>query len=472
MKNINKESEFNRLWEDAFKDAEIAPSEGMWDKIDSALSKEEVNHFKQRALIFKLLAAASIAFALSIISLNYFFDQNTKQIAIQDTTIDNNILQNSTNQTLALKDAAENIDQESRVLENEEFRDELAITHVNDREDKPEEQEVIINILANSENKNYAAIDPNDNYSREFYSLNEIEGKGIDLTTKEEMIYKIDHIFLIPYMPRGASKKKREKEPVSFLAGLDFSTGVFDPNFQQGGGNSNPQSSSFAVSRIESFNDQLTSFNTANKDFLLVRSAGQETQPEIAFSYGANLGIKLSKRIILQTGIAYRNATTTTTTTGYIEEMGSDVRIPIVASYQYQLNGLSSVNTIPETDLKNQYEFASIPLRAGYIFLDKKVNLTFLAGISTEFLINNQIEDRSNYLETISSGAGEGSPFKSVYFNGSLGTMLGYTFAENYLISVEPSYRFAVNSFTRDDFYLNSYPSSFMVSLGIAYKFK
>ena len=470
MKNINKESEFNRLWEDAFKDAEIAPSEGMWDKIDSALSKEEVNHFKQRALIFKLLAAASIAFALSIISLNYFFDQNTKQIVLHDNTIDNNTLQNSTNQTLALKDDAENIDQESTVLENKEFRDELAITHVDDREDKPEKQEVILSILANNENNNYSAIDPNDIFSREFYNLSEIEGKGIDLTTKEEMIYKIDHIYLIPYMPIGASKKK--KEPVSFMAGLDFSTGVFDPNFQQGGGISNQQSSSFAVRRIESFDGQLASFNTANKDFLLVRSAGQETQPEIAYSYGANLGFKLSKRIVLQTGIAYRNATTTTTTTGYIEEMGSDVRIPIVASYQYQLNGLSSVNTIPETDLKNQYEFASIPLRAGYMFLDKKVNLTLLAGISSDFLIDNQIEDKSNYLESISNGAGEGSPYKSVYFNGSLGTMLGYKFAENYLISVEPSYRFALNSFTQDDFYLNSYPSSFMVSLGVAYNFK
>ena len=61
---------------------------------------------------------------------------------------------------------------------------------------------------------------------------------------------------------------------------------------------------------------------------------------------------------------------------------------------------------------------------------------------------------------------------KNIYFNGLLGTMLGYSFAESYLVTVEPSYRFAVNSFTKSDFYLNSYPSSFMVTLGIAYNFK
>ena len=95
-----------------------------------------------------------------------------------------------------------------------------------------------------------------------------------------------------------------------------------------------------------------------------------------------------------------------------------------------------------------------------------------MAGISSEFFLNNQIEDKSNYLETLSSASGDGSPYKNVYFNGSLGTMLGYTFARNYVITLEPSYRFAVNSFTRDDFYLNSYPSSFMVSFGVAYNFK
>ncbi|MCK5207842.1 MAG: hypothetical protein KAQ79_07475, partial [Cyclobacteriaceae bacterium] len=287
----------------------------------------------------------------------------------------------------------------------------------------------------------------------------------------DEMIYEIDHIYLIPIMPKGSSKKKKEKETGLFLAGLDFSTGVFDPNFQQSGSYTNSGITA-ADTRVESVNNQLASFNTANKDFLVVRSSGREAEPEIAFSYGANVGFKVARRIILQTGIAYRKANTTTTTTGYVEEIGSNTRIPIVASYQYQLGGLSSVNRISETNLSNQYEFASIPLRAGYVFLDKKFNLTLMAGISSNFFLNNQIVDKSDYLETLSSSPGDGSPYKSVYFNGSLGTMLGYTISDNYVITLEPSYRFAVNSFTRDDFYLNSYPSSFMLSFGIAYNFK
>jgi hypothetical protein len=50
--------------------------------------------------------------------------------------------------------------------------------------------------------------------------------------------------------------------------------------------------------------------------------------------------------------------------------------------------------------------------------------------------------------------------------------MLGYSFAKNYSITLEPSYRMAINSFTKDSFYLDSYPSSFMLSFGVAYNFR
>ena len=104
--------------------------------------------------------------------------------------------------------------------------------------------------------------------------------------------------------------------------------------------------------------------------------------------------------------------------------------------------------------------------------LDKKVNLTLMAGVSSEFFLNNQIVDQSDFFKTLNNSSGDDSPYKSVYFNGSLGTMLGYTISKNYVVTLEPSYKFAINSFTKEDFYLNSLPSSFMVSFGVAYNFR
>ena len=478
MKKSNKLTEFERQWEDAFKDAEMAPSEGVWDKIDSNISKDEAGYFRKRAFLFKLLAAASIAFALgvSVFSINYYVNHDeAEMVSVQGDGNNENLNFSDSDQAQISDSDAEVKDrdsQEGQISNEHEIPSESVIlAQSNNRGILAEKPGKSNTILLDIEDNEPLIVD-SDN-SREFLTFKEIYAKGIDISNKEDMVYEIDHIYLIPVMPRGSSENKKEKESGLFLAGLDFSTGVFDPNFQQGGNLfSSADYSALAGARVESVNDQLASFNTANKAFAVVRSTGTETEPEIAYSYGANIGYKLSKRIIVQTGIAYRKASTTTTTTGYVEQIGSGTRIPIIAAYQYQLDGLSYVKPISEISLSNQYEFVSVPLRAGYVLLDKKINLTFLAGISSEFFLNNQIVDKSKYLETLSNSSGDGSPYKSIYFNGSLGTMVGYTFAKNYAITLEPSYRFAVNSFTKDDFYLNSYPSSFMLSFGIAYNFR
>ncbi|MCK5700617.1 MAG: hypothetical protein KAI29_05675, partial [Cyclobacteriaceae bacterium] len=448
MKNINKRTEFDRQWEDAFKDAERNPSEGVWDKIDSALSKEEAGYFKKRAFLYKLLAAASIAFALGvgIFSINYYLGNNSEQIAVQNNGSNNNSDISNNDKVLPLKIESQNPGQafvESQIpSENEETLEDATLTQVDNQELVPIEAELKSSVLLNNEDSDTPDNYIDRDYSQELLSLNKIQAKGISLSSREEMIYEVDHIYLIPIMPRGSSKKNKEKESGLFLAGLDFSTGVFDPNFQQGGSVfASSGNATYADARVESFDNQLASFNTANKAFAVVRSTGTETQPEVVFSYGANVGYKLTRRIIIQTGIAYRKANTTTTTTGYAEQIGSGTQIPIVAAYQYQLDGLSLVESIAETNLSNQYEFASIPFRAGYVVLDKKFNLALMAGISSEFFLGNQIVDKSNNLETLSTSPGDGSPFKSVYFNGSLGTMLGYTFAKSYVLTLEPSYR-------------------------------
>lgn len=478
MKNLDKKTEFEQKWEETFVDAELAPPEVIWDRIDAAMSKEEAGYFKRKAFIFKMLAAASIAFALGIgvfTTYNYINENSEPVIASIDT---NNV--ESLNENL--EEGTTNSNQQNDNLLSDNFQNEVEYLEKNNSLKVKTKEDIMINgngvvsdqnMALKLENEKLQVNESSSGNGNNSLTFTDISALALAQNSQEETLNTLDHIYLIPIMPRGASKVKKDKDTNIFLAGVDFSTGVFDPNFELG--QSTFASTGFSAlsnTRVETYKDQLTSFNTSNKDFAMVRSAGRENKPEIAYSYGAYFGFKVTKRIILQSGIAYRKANATTTTTGYIEEIGSTDKIPIVASHQYQLEGLSSVNRIPETDLRNQYEFASIPIKVGYVFLDRKVNLTLMTGISSEFFLNNRIIDQSDFLETLSSSSGEGSPYKTVYFNGTLGTMIGYTFAKNYLLMVEPGYRFAINSFTKDDFYLQSYPSSFMISFGIAYNFK
>ncbi|MFN7793589.1 MAG: hypothetical protein ACK5NM_13685, partial [Cyclobacteriaceae bacterium] len=63
MKN-SENRKFEESWEKAFSDAEMNPSEKVWDGIDLHLSKMESGSMKRRVVFYQRLAAASILFAL------------------------------------------------------------------------------------------------------------------------------------------------------------------------------------------------------------------------------------------------------------------------------------------------------------------------------------------------------------------------------------------------------------------------
>ena len=103
MKNLDKKTEFDKQWEEAFSDAEMAPTEVVWDRIDAAMSKEEAGYFKRKAFIFKMLAAACIAFALGvgIFSINHYLNQdNNAETAVLDLNSIENPNDESNTETL------------------------------------------------------------------------------------------------------------------------------------------------------------------------------------------------------------------------------------------------------------------------------------------------------------------------------------------------------------------------------------
>lgn len=67
---------FEDSWKEAFKDAEMSPSESLWTNIELDLEKAEGKKMKKRVLYFKLLAAASVAFAMTFAGIGYLYISN------------------------------------------------------------------------------------------------------------------------------------------------------------------------------------------------------------------------------------------------------------------------------------------------------------------------------------------------------------------------------------------------------------
>ncbi len=88
MKDMERRK-FEDSFKEAFKDAEANPSENVWTNIELDLEKAEGDKMKRRLVFFKMLAAASIVFAMSVAGIGYYVFQRSDMgnLAQQTTPI-------------------------------------------------------------------------------------------------------------------------------------------------------------------------------------------------------------------------------------------------------------------------------------------------------------------------------------------------------------------------------------------------
>ena len=78
--NKSDKEDFENRWMEVFDSAEIRPSDHVWHKINASLANREASGFKKRLLFFKLLAAASLVFAIGIGFYSVFTNMNNKEV--------------------------------------------------------------------------------------------------------------------------------------------------------------------------------------------------------------------------------------------------------------------------------------------------------------------------------------------------------------------------------------------------------
>jgi len=63
---------FEESFKDAFEGAEVSPPEGVWTNIELDLEKADGSKIRRRLLFYKMLAAASVAFAMCVAGIGYY----------------------------------------------------------------------------------------------------------------------------------------------------------------------------------------------------------------------------------------------------------------------------------------------------------------------------------------------------------------------------------------------------------------
>ena len=113
------------------------------------------------------------------------------------------------------------------------------------------------------------------------------------------------------------------------------------------------------------------------------------------------------------------------------------------------------------------FGFVEVPLLVKYRLIDrKKLNVTFSGGLWTNFLVGNS----TNLLIGKQTAPAETVNVHTVNYSSSLGLGFEYPFASSLSISVEPTFRYYLNSIYNNDSY-NVRPYSFGIMTGVSYSF-
>ena len=504
--------DFEKKWSDAFEGAEATPSKELWTGIHAKLANAEVAGYKKGMVYYRWAAAVALLLLVGVTTYT-LLERDPKVLAEKETSAYAQDEQSSTSSpevTDIEEQNAQKVDQKSdqatldqptnqseKVVVNgtvdqdlggnksDQDTDYLTRGEASEAEEDPEEisaEELSKDNLAVSVPSN--STDPkrsiNNSATKQSESLAMTNKEGTPLTQsdaiEEKMVLNIakgwltidgqkanteateatiemEHIYLLPlaYSNTPIIKDHGPK----LWAGLSFAPGSFDPNYSQ-----------------QAAETQLVAAAAPNaRSSFIVK---EDNSPGLSMAMGIDFGMNLSNRWRFTSGLQYFNSSVDANTNVVAEASNT----PVYNSFSsYDLSsprGATAGRYIfaPNTDLQSTFEFLSIPAEAGYIVLDRRLQLILNAGVGTNIFIKNNIQDKQNTLADVTITPGAGAPFKSVYFNGLVGVEALYGFGEHFNLSLKPHYRVALNEFTKSSSNFSSRPNAAGVSLGLQYLIK
>ena len=426
MKSTNRmgKGEYEKAWKDAFEGARLTPSDRLWMGIEASIANEEVAKYRRGMAYYKWLAAAGILLFAGLLG----------YLSYQSISMGKSLADNTSNQKINKSDISLT-DSTSSISEKEIPKSFLS-------------QQEIIQPSNRSEG---------DTPLTSKSTQSQINPTGIKhlmvIQPQQPKAANVDKGHNFPSLPERISgvpiyRPEENRVKMVLWAGLSMAPGYFDPNYRSQSAVQGLQSPSFAQSALQPEEDHRTG---------------------LSMSFGFDMGVRLSHRWHLSSGIQYLNNNVQSSTNAIL-----DHKTPIFSSVieSLDLSDSRSNITFEPTELDNTFQFLSIPVQAGFLVLDKRVKLLVNAGVASDVFLKNKISAVDGSLESITINPGSDAPFRSVYFSGLVGAEASYEFMPRYLITLEPRYKLAISDFTRPETSYTSLPSSFGIGVGVKYIFK
>lgn len=246
-------------------------------------------------------------------------------------------------------------------------------------------------------------------------------------------------------------------------AGVSFGAGSFDPGFSGGG-----QRSMAVVSQSSSFSTESSARVKSQSVADPVYASGQSV------AGGLDVGRKFTKKIMVSGGLHYSAFNTGSASSQTVTDVEDNSYALTNAVTDTQLEAAISDGQLrfdgEQVQLANEYQYITIPIKAGYVLLDKQFNITLNTGVSSNFLVDSQLVS-SGTSRVLSNELNTSQAYESVYFNFLTSVSFGYVFKQHYQFLLEPNYNQALTNFTNASHEDQAKPMNIGVAVGFRYNF-
>lgn len=194
-------------------------------------------------------------------------------------------------------------------------------------------------------------------------------------------------------------------------------------------------------------------------------------------SYGVAVDYAVSKKVKIRTGVNAFSVDYNTNDITYFQNSNARMMRNVDPTLQGSLIEVIPIKNVNATFNRTQSEqnlgvlnqkmgYIEMPFEVAYKVIDKKFGVELLGGMSTLFLNRNEV-----FLETndMTLKIGEATNLNSVHFSTNLGVGLNYGFLKNFQARLEPTFKYQLNTFSRDS--QNFKPYIFGIYTGVSYKF-
>lgn len=519
---MSEKKHIDRLFQEKFKDFEVAPKEQVWKNIEHSLKPVEVKKTAVFPLWYKIAGVAAILALVFFVGNWFSGDFNETKVVHTDEETQTEVQQPIENDAESPINAIvieennrettnQNRDEKNRKESSGSFNNTIKTNNISEKqevqapivsteyEDKDVSKEKEASLVASEQvdevdqtNMKQVSRSPQtEKVELVANSTRPQKQKSIlakpdqnDFVDKQE---KRQEGFVLNALDEPAEDSKtttRTGEKTSLISNKKKSLVEFASLKEQQ--EENPDSSTEnAVAATSKW--QISPF--AAPIYYSSFGGGNAVDPSLAqnnstggttMAYGINFSYKVSDRLKIRSGVSQVSMNYHVNDIAFASAIqpsalknvaynSTAASLEIVSKYNVvnKTNSLlGTTNSLTSGTLNQQYGFIEVPLELEYVLIDKKFGLSIIGGASTLFLNENDIAIKSRNGVT---NIGEANNINQVSFSTNIGLGLGYDITKEFEISLEPMFKYQVNTFSEN---LNDFKPYYLgIYTGVSFKF-